>query len=369
MNKKLKVIVIISLFLTLIVPKAAFSVRIKEIASIEGVRDNQLIGYGLVVGLNGTGDKSGIEFTVQSMVNMLKNMGISVNANDVKVKNVAAVVATSTLPPFARVGSKIDVTISSLGDAKSLEGGTLLLTPLKAVNGQIFAIAQGPLSVGGSNKGRGQQNHITVGIIPNGAIVEKGVNANFRENQELNILLNSPDFTTANRVEDIINKSLGLELADAFDAGTIKVNIPSEFKNDYVRFIAQLETLEVRPDSISKVVINERTGTVIMGQDVNISRIAISHGNLSIEISEAVQVSQKKDQGFDGSPDQDEGGKKDKMIGGKNQKINLMLVSPGVKIESLLESLNAIGVRPQDMIAILQAIKAAGALQAELQVM
>ncbi|RLB20068.1 MAG: flagellar biosynthesis protein FlgA, partial [Deltaproteobacteria bacterium] len=245
--------------------------RLKDIASIKGIRTNQLFGYGLVIGLNGSGDKGGTNFTIQGLVNMLEKMGVHVSAQDVKVSNVAAVMVSATLPPFARIGKKIDVIISSIGDAKSLQGGTLLLTPLKGVDGKIYALAQGPLSVGGFSAGGAAgggvtKNHPTVGRIIGGATVEREIPLSLRNKRELIIILNNPDFITAARATNAINSCFGKGLAKPIDSGTLKITIPQSFQDKVVTLIAKLEDLEVIPDSVAKVIVNEKTGTVVIGE-------------------------------------------------------------------------------------------------------
>jgi len=344
------------------------AVRVKDIADIEGVRSNQLIGYGLVVGLNGTGDKGGTTFTVQSLVNMLERMGVAVNSQDVKVKNVAAVVATATLPSFTRAGGRIDVLISSLGDASSLQGGTLLLTPLRASDREIYAVAQGPISVGGFSAGGAagggvQKNHPTVGRIMEGAIIEREVPSNFSQKDSLLITLHNSDFTTVSRLSLAINHKLGEDITESLDARTVRLRVPHKFHGRIVELMASIENLDIVPDAVAKVVLDERTGTVVMGENVRISTIAISHGNLSIEIKERSNVSQPLP--FSGgqttiTPESD--------VTVTEERNKLILVPSGVGIAEVVRSLNAIGVSPRDLIAIFQAIKAAGALQAVLEI-
>lgn len=347
----------------------ASAVRVKDIASVKGVRPNQVIGYGLVVGLNGTGDKRGTEFTIQSLTSMLGKMGIGVDPSLVQVKNVAAVMVTASFPPFARIGSKIDAVVSSLGDATSLEGGTLLMTPLFGTDGEVYAIAQGPLSVGGFSAGGGagssvQKNHPTVGRIANGATVERELPFSIAERGSFEIALDAPDFTTALRVAREINAHFGIPVAQAQDAGTLELQVPEGFGGDVVRFLAEVEAVNVQPDAPARVVLNERTGTVVMGATVRVSRVAISHGSLSVTISATNQVSQPPP--F--SPGE--------TVVVENQDVlaveeegRLAVVDGSVTIDELVRGLNAIGVTPRDLIAILQAIKAAGALSAELEVM
>lgn len=342
--------------------------RIKDIASIAGVRENQLIGYGLVVGLNGTGDRTGAQFTTQSLANMLRGLGLTVDPSKINVRNVASVMVTATLPPFARAGSRIDVVVSSLGDAKSLQGGTLLLTPLRAPNGQIYAVAQGPISIGGfafsgNSGGKVQQNHPTVGRIADGALIEREVLGEFENRDHLTVVLHQPDFTTSFRLVETINGQLGTGIAHALDSGTIKVRIPEDYRDNIVDFVSTMENMELIPDSVAKVVLDERTGTVVIGENVRISTVAVAHGNLSIEIREDQKVSQ---------PPPFSGGQTvvtpQTNIQVQQERANLMVIPQSVTIRDLVKALNAIGVTPRDLIAILQAIKAAGALHAKLEI-
>ncbi|UCD80763.1 MAG: flagellar basal body P-ring protein FlgI [Desulfobacterales bacterium] len=348
----------------------AHGVRIKDIADIKGVRPNQLVGYGLVVGLNGTGDSDNAIFTIQSMASMLEKMGVTVKPEDIEVDNVAAVMVTADLPAFARSGSRIDVLVSSIGDAENLQGGTLLFTPLKAANGQVYAIAQGPVSTGGfvvgSASGSGvQKNFPTVGRVVNGALIEKEVHTDFNQKKSLTLTLHAPDFTTATRVAQAINIAFYDQIARTKDAGTIEVTVPEKYHGNTVKMVTMIERLGVTPDTVSKVVINERTGTVIMGENVRISTIAIAHGNLSIEIKEDQRVSQPLPFSKTGrtvvTPESDV------LVEEGNNPI--FLVESGVSIGEVVKALNALGVSPRDLIAIFQALKAAGALQAELEIM
>lgn len=347
----------------------AHGVRIKDIADVKGVRQNQLVGYGLVVGLNGTGDSKDAIFTIQSFASMLERMGVTVRPEDIEVDNVAAVMVTADLPAFARTGSRIDVLVSSIGDAENLQGGTLLFTPLKGADGQVYAIAQGPVSTGGfsagGDSGSGvQKNFPTVGRAVNGGIIEKEIASNFNNNQSLTLNLHRADFTTASRVAKAINIAFYDQIARTHDAGTIEVQVPEKYRGDTVALVTMIERLGVTPDVVSKVVINERTGTVIMGEGVRISTIAIAHGNLSIEIKENQNVSQPLPFSRSGrtvvTPDSEV-----LVQEGKNP---IFLVESGVSIGEVVKALNALGVSPRDLIAIFQALKAAGALQAELEI-
>ncbi len=368
-RKHLPIIIsyILAFIFAIAISKYAFCARLKDIASIEGVRSNQLVGYGLVVGLDGTGDGTQAQFTTQAIVNMMERMGINVDPNKVKVKNVASVMVTAQLPPFAKVGQKIDVLVSSIGDAKSLQGGTLLLTPLRGVDGKIYALAQGPISIGGfAASGAGasvQKNHPTVGRIPNGATVEATVPVDIDDKKNLKISLNQPDFTTVVRAARAINRTIGIPIAKAVDAETISVKIPPKYWGNAVGLIARIENVKVTPDVQAKVVVDERTGTVVMGENVRISEVAIAHGNLSIQIKENPMVSQPAPFSNGQTVVVSNTQIKAKEGGGK-----LILLKPGATIGQLVRALNAVGVTPRDLIAILQAIKAAGALQADLVV-
>ena len=351
----------------------ALAARLKDLAAVKGVRGNQLVGYGLVVGLDGTGDGSKTAFTTQGLVNMLKNMGMRVNANDIKVKNVAGVLVTANLPPFVKTGQAIDVTLSSLGDATSLQGGTLIATPLKGLDDEIYAIAQGPVSIGGfavqGNQNQGaQNNHLTVARIPNGATVEKEVPVSFAGKDKLIFSLNSPDFTTVARMSKAINDYLGGPFASAQDGGTVQIAIPEEFRQNEISLLAALENLEITPDGIAKVVVDERTGTIVMGENVRINALALSHGTLSIEVKETRDLIPKE---MIGQILTDEMVKKmtSRISAPDNQATNKLIeLQPGVTLGELVRALNSVGAAPRDLIAIFQAIKASGALQAELTI-
>ncbi|RMF90854.1 MAG: flagellar basal body P-ring protein FlgI [Nitrospinota bacterium] len=347
----------------------ALAARVKDITTIAGVRENQLIGYGLVVGLDGTGDRGGTGFTTQTIASMLRGLGITVDPAVIKVRNVAAVMVTAHLPPFARPGSRIDVVVSSIGDAKSLQGGTLLLTPLRAPDGKIYAMAQGPISIGGfafsGNAGGGvQRNHPTVGHIAGGAIVERAVPVQFAGRDSLTLLLNEPDFTTSFRLVETINRQFGAAVAQAVDSGTVTVRIPEPYRQNVVEFVSTIENMELTPDTVARVVLDERTGTVVIGENVRISTVAIAHGNLSIEIRETQQVSQPPPLSSGQTVVTPE-----TQIQVQEEKANLLVLPQAVTIRDLVKALNAIGVTPRDLIAIFQAIKAAGALHARLEIM
>jgi flagellar P-ring protein precursor FlgI len=360
---------LLALLTTLAHPLEISAARLKDIAALKGVRTNQLIGYGLVVGLNGTGDGSGTKFTTQSLVNMLERLGIHALADQVKVENVAAVMVTADLPPFARVGNKTDVLLSSIGDAESLVGGTLVMTSLKGVDEQTYAVAQGPILVGGfasaGEAGGGvQKNHPTVARIPGGATIEREIPFEFNRLEELVISLHEPDFTTALRVAKVINAKLGDEAARPSDSGTVKIRLPGGENQDLVGLVASLEQLEVDTDRKAKVILAERTGTVIIGENVRVSPVAIAHGNLSVEIKEKKDVSQP-------APFAERGRTvvtKDSDVSVTEEQRHLLLVEPGASLGDLVSALNAIGVSPRDLITVFQAIKASGALQADLEI-
>ncbi len=348
----------------------AEAVRIKDIIDIQGVRQNQLVGYGLVVGLEGTGDSDSSLFTIQSLASLLEKMGVTVQTSDIEdVENVAAVMVTADLPPFAGLGNRLDVLVSSIGDAENLQGGTLLFTPLRAADGNVYAIAQGPVSTGGfavsGNSGdQVQKNFPTVGRVVGGALVEKELHSNFNQKRTLTLALKDPDFTTASRVAQAINRAFYNQLAHTENAGSIRVTVPENYLGNTVQFVTMIESLGVTPDMVSKVVVNERTGTVIMGENVRIATIAIAHGNLSIQINESQDVSQPLPFSRGGetvvTPESE--------IAVQEGKNPIFLVESGVSIGEVVKALNALGVSPRDLIAIFQALKAAGALQAELEI-
>lgn len=345
----------------------AHGVRIKDIADIKGVRNNQLVGYGLVVGLDGTGDGKKSKFTIQSLASMLEKMGVTVNPGDISVSNVAAVMVTAELRPFGKSGGRIDALVNSIGDAKNLQGGTLLMTPLKAVNGQVYAVAQGPVNTGGFSAsgggGKAQKNFPTVGRVVGGAVIEREIASDFNDRRQLTLAMHQPDFTTVARVTDAINGVFYGKIANAPDAGTVEVRVPEKYINNVVSLVALLEGLSVTPDRLAKVVINERTGTVVMGDQVRISTIAIAHGNLSIIIKEGLDVSQPapfSEGQTVVAPTSD--------ITIQEDNRRLVVLNEGVSIGEVVKALNALGVTPRDLVAIFQAIKAAGALQAELEV-
>jgi flagellar P-ring protein FlgI len=333
---------------------------------VQGVRDNQLIGYGLVVGLNKTGDRRQTIFSTQSLISMLDRMGVTVSSPDIRVENIAAVIVTATLSPFSRAGSRIDTTVSSIGDARSLQGGTLLQTPLKAANGEVYAVAQGPVAIGGFSAGSAtngvQINHPTAGRIANGAIVEREVTSPLLVGDHLDLVLSESDFTTSSRVQAAINEKLGAGTAKSIDGRNVAVGIPDEYKDRKIELIAEIENIRITTDQKAKVVLNERTGTVVIGRDVRISAVAITQGSLGIQVGTDFNVSQPNPlaQGQTiVTPQQ--------TVTAEEKQKNLVLVPDGANVEDLVRALNALGVTPRELVAIFQALKAAGALQAELE--
>lgn len=358
MGKKM-VSLLCCLLLGLSVAAAAAPVtRIKDIAKVQGVRANQLQGYGLVVGLAGTGDSNKSLETIQSIGNMLKTYGVVISTAQLQAKNVAAVIVTAQLPPFVKPGDTIDTTVSSIGDAKSLQGGTLLQTPLKAANGQVYAVGQGTVMTGGSLVSGGtsqQKGFTTVGTMPNGAIVERDVAMQFMSNGQIALALNKPDFTTATRISEAINERYG-PVARPRDPGTVVIAVPYELRGDAVGFVATIEELPVVPDAAAKVVINERTGTIVMGGQVRIDEVAVSQGGLSIKVGPPAAEAKPPAAG-------------QTAVGTSTvETVNAMVLPANASVADVVNALNAVGATPRDMINILQAMKAAGALHADLQI-
>jgi flagellar P-ring protein precursor FlgI len=344
--------------------------RLKDLVDIEGVRDNQLLGYGLVVGLAGTGDKQQTVFTNQSLTNMLERMGVIVSPTAIQVKNTAAVMVTATLPAFAQPGLHIDITVASTGDASNLRGGILLLTSLRGADGQVYAVAQGPVVTGGFVAGRGggaqtTVNHPTVGRSPNGATVERPAPSVAPKNP-VRLQLRQSDFTTSARIVDAVNKkfSAASPTARAENAGLVTVPVPPEFSARTMEFVSQLENLVVDADTAARVVVNERTGTIVLGKEVRVSPVAILHGNLSVEVQTVEMVSQ---------PNPLSAGTTEVVpqttVSTKEEKARTVVLKQGATVEELVRALSAIGSTPRDIIAILQSLRSAGALEAELEVM
>ncbi|WP_027180123.1 flagellar basal body P-ring protein FlgI [Maridesulfovibrio bastinii] len=356
------------LFVMVLCSTSAEAVRLKDIAAFSGVRTNELVGYGLVVGLSGTGDGSNSAFTTTSMVNMLEKMGVRVDRSAIKPSNVAAVMVTAKMPVSSKPGSTLDVTVSSIGDADSLVGGVLLMTPLKGIDGQIYALAQGSLTLGGYSAGgdaaTASKNFVTVGRIPNGASVERAVKFKFNDQNKITINLEMSDFGTAMQVVNRVNGAIGGGYAHAVDASTVELKVPRQFRGNIVPLMASLENLEVSPDDKAKVVVDEKTGTIVLGRSVRLSKVAVAHGNLQVVVSESTDVSQPGPFAPQGA-ETVETPQTDVDIQEDNNR--LMLVE-GATLQELVDGLNAIGATPRDLISILRTMKAAGALHAELEV-
>jgi flagellar P-ring protein FlgI len=336
--------IVFGLMLTQAQSTVAIAARVKDIANVRGVRDNQLVGYGIIVGLKGTGD-SKAEFTNKSMIRMLDKLGIKIEEKEVASKNVAGVILTATLPAFARAGNKLDITASSIGDATSLAGGTLLQAPLRAADQQIYAVAQGAVLVGS-----GADSHTTVARLPNSAIIERDVAEDFTARKMFRLTLHNPDFTTAARLSKRINLDLAGKYATAKDAGTVDIIVPFSYEGRAVELLAGIESLDITPDSRARVAVNEKTGTVVIGENVRISRVAISHGDLSLKIegtSSGTKNIKSKDQAG----------------------ARVSVLDVGTSVGDLVKAMNNLGVSPKDLITILQNIKSAGALQGELEIL
>ena len=366
LTARLLIVPLLAALWLLALPGGAGAVRIKDIASFGGVRDNQLVGYGLVVGLGGTGDKKDSTFTMSSMVNMLERMGVAVDPAKMKPKNVAAVMVTTRMPVSAKPGTRLDVTVSSMGDATSLQGGVLLITPLKGVDGKVYSLAQGPLALGGfsveGQAARAQKNVTTVGTIPGGAIVERGIPFQFNSQDTLTLHMSSADFSTTMQVVERLNRVMGGSYAKAQDASTVALDVPPAYRGNLVPLMASIENIEVTPDGPAKVVVDEKTGTVVLGRDVRISRVAVAHGSLQVTVQEGMDVSQPGpfSQGQTvATPRTD--------INVREENRRLMLME-GATLQELVDGLNAIGATPRDLVSILRAMKTAGALHADLEV-
>src|SRR5262245_58001507 len=343
--------------------------RIKDLTSVEGVRQNQLIGYGLVVGLSGTGDTlNNIPFTRQSLQAMLERLGVNIRGQTLRTGNVAAVMVTANLPAFATQGTRMDVTVSALGDAKSLQGGTLLVTPLLGADGNVYAVAQGSLAISGF-QAEGEAAKIvrgvpTVGRISNGAIIEREIEFALNKLPQLRLALRNPDFTTAKRIASAINDFIGAATAEPLDPSTVQVTIPKQFQGNVIALLTEVEQLQIEPDLPAKVVIDERSGIIVMGRDVRVSTIAVAQGNLTVTISETPVVSQP----LPFSRGETRVAPRTR-IGVQEEGKKLAVVKEGVSLQQLVDGLNTLGIGPRDLISILQAIKAAGAIQADIEVM
>jgi len=344
--------------------------RIKDLANVEGVRDNQLIGYGLVVGLNNTGDTiNNSPFTKQSITAMLERLGVNIRGQSLNLKNVAAVMVTANLPAFSTQGTRIDVTVSALGDAKNLQGGTLLVTPLLGADGNVYAVAQGSLAISGF-QAEGEAARIvrgvpTVGRIANGAIIEREIDFALNRLTQLRLALRNADFTTSKRIAAAINDFLGSPTAEPLDPSTVEISVPKEYANNVVALLVEIEQLQIEPDLPAKIIIDERSGVIVMGRDVRVSMVAIAQGNLTVTIAESRQVSQPAPFSRGGrtvvTPRT--------RIGVQEDGRKLALVQEGVSLQQLVDGLNALGVGPRDLISIIQAVKASGAIQADVEVM
>ncbi len=356
--------------LSLIAPASAQS-RIKDIVDVEGVRDNLLVGYGLVVGLNGTGDSlTSAVFTRESLIGMLERMGVNADDTALSTDNVAAVMVTATLHPFARQGSRVDVTVSALGDSSSLLGGTLLVSPMLAADGEVYAVAQGTIAVGGFSAQGAAETVVkgvpTSGRIASGAIIEREIPFDMAGMQQIRLSLRNPDFTTARRIAQAINAFVGVTAAKVTDPTTVAIVVPDTYQGEVVEMLTDIEQLRVEPDSVAKIIIDEQSGVIVMGENVRVDRVAIAQGNLTIRVTETQQVSQPQPFSNTGTTETvdrtnvevDEGA--DRRLG---------IVGGGVSLQELVNGLNSLGVGPRDMITILQAVKAAGALQAEIAVL
>jgi flagellar P-ring protein precursor FlgI len=349
-------------------PAAAAS-RVKDLANVEGVRQNQLIGYGLVVGLNGTGDTlNNIPFTKQSLQAMLERLGVNIRGQALRTGNVAAVMVTANLPAFGTQGTRVDVSVSAMGDAKSLQGGTLLVTPLLGADGNVYAVAQGSLTISGF-QAEGDAAKITRGVptngrIANGAIIEREIEFALNRMSHVRLALRNPDFTTAKRIAAAINDFLGGAIAEPLDPSTVQISVPKKYPGNVVALLTEIEQLQVEPDLAGRIVIDERSGVIVMGRDVRVSTVAVAQGNLTVTISEAPQVSQ---------PAPLSRGRTvvvpRSQVGVQEDGKKLAVVREGMSLQQLVDGLNALGIGPRDMISILQAIKAVGAIQAEIEVM
>ena len=374
----MKLMTVLCAFLTLSAMAAGAAAgpgtRLKEVASLEGVRDNQLMGYGVVVGLNGTGDKRQTVFSAQALTNILNRMGVTVNPAAIQVRNVAAVMVTANLPPFAQPGTKIDITAAAIGDATNLQGGLLVMTPLKAADGQVYAVAQGPIVTGGFVAGRGGNtqtlNHPTVGRLPGGAIVERA-SPSIAPTAHLRLQLREADFTTAARIVQALNQRFAgpgsgnaAPMAKAESSAVVAVDIPPAYLARPIEFVAEMEALTIESDRRQRIVINERTGTIVLGKDVRISPVAIMHGSLSVEVKTLLDVSQPAP--FSAgkttvTPEVD--------VNARESRAQNIVLEKGATVEELVRALQAIGSTARDIIAILQNMRAAGALDAEIDVL
>ena len=349
--------------------EAAGQIRLKDVATLQGVGTTPMVGYGLVVGLNKTGDRRQTIFSMQTLANMLQRFGVAVPADGIKVENVAAVIVTADLPTYSRMGARLDATASSVGDARSLQGGVLLPTALRGPDGQVRALAQGPLSIGGFGAGRAgnnvQVNHLTVGRVPNGTVVSVGSSQTFGPSESIVFALNDPDFTSAGRIAGAVNTEFGPDTARTTDSANVTIRVPAEYRNAVPDLVARLEALTVEVDTVARVVINERTGTVVVGAAVRLGPAAVAHGNLSVRITTRLSVSQPAPFSERGDtvvvPNRD--------IDVSEGDAQLLELPETTTLQDVVRALNTLGVTPRDIIAIMQALKAAGALRAELVIL
>jgi flagellar P-ring protein precursor FlgI len=343
-------------------------VRIKDVAGIQGARNNQLTGFGLVIGLEGTGDSNQALFTPQAIANMLQRYNLSIPAGGIKIRNVASVLITATLPPFAKPGSQIDVTVSSMGDARSLQGGTLVQTALVGADGKTYAVAQGAISIGGFNFSAGgsgtQKNHVAAGRLPKGAIVEREVAMSLTDGNTLDLTLKEPDFTTANRIAEAVNLKLPEASATAIDPYTVRVNLTAAGKQNLISFISQIEGLPITPDTSAKIILNERTGTIVIGGDVRIQPCAIAHGSLQIKVENTPVIAIPAPFSGNGQPVI----LPQKEVTVKEGRPKLAAIPATTTVDQLVKALNSLGVTPREMITIIQTMRQGGWITAEIEI-
>jgi flagellar P-ring protein FlgI len=367
MERRARSLLIVLCLLLVTAMAVGASSRVKDVAQFEGVRDNELVGYGLVVGLNGTGDRSQTFFSTQTLANLLLRSGVTVTPLQIRVKNIAAVMVTAILPPFARQGSRIDVTVSSIGDAQSLQGGVLIMTPLNAANGTEYVTAQGQVLLGGFSAGgranKVETNHPTVGRIPAGGLIQKEVLVDLTTKSTLNLVLRESDFTTATRTARAVNDAVGETVAEAVDGRTIRVGVPVAYSKRVIEYMAMVENARMDVDNRARVIVNEKTGTIVMGKDVQISGVSIIHGNLSVQVGTVLNVSQPAPFGRGQTTVVPE-----RTVTAQEDKAKTVSLREGASVEELIQSLNSIGASPRDVVAILQSIKAQGALLADIEI-
>jgi flagellar P-ring protein precursor FlgI len=362
-----QLVAVSSLLLAVLFAREARADKVRDLVDVVGARENQLLGYGIVTGLNGTGDDVSAPFAMQSLRALLRRLGVQVDARQIRLKNVAAVIVTANIPPFARSGSKLDVVVSSMGNAKSLRGGVLVQTPLRGADRKTYAVAQGPLVLGGFSASGGsgssvQENVTTVGRIPNGALIEREIKTSFESAGKILLALRAPSFQTAQRIVEELNKALGQGTARALDGGSIEVKAPSELRNKIVELIAKVGEVDVDPGSVARVIINERTGTIVAGGDVQLSPVAIAQGGITIAVSESKEVSQPG--AFSGGQTREVA--RTEVEAAEQKPPALTYVSGATSLAEVAQALSVFGVSPRELGSILQALKAAGALRAEI---